>query len=61
MCNKWKDIHVSKKNNEPVTAAKKKHAFYHENIAYLSKLTDKVFELLVQLMTSLMHFGRKGG
>ena len=49
-----------KKIMKTVTAAEK-NAFYHENIAYLNKLTDKIFDLLVQVMTSLMHFGRKGG
>ena len=50
-----------KKIMKTVTAAEKKHTFYHLNIAYLNKLTDKIFDLLVQVMTSLMHFGRKGG
>ena len=48
-----------KKIMKTVTAAEKKN--YRENIAYLNKLTDKIFDLLVQVMTSLMHFGRKGG
>ena len=53
-------MHVSKKNNENCNRSGiKKHEFYHENIAYLNKLTDKIFDLLVQVMTSLMHFGRK--
>ena len=50
-----------KKIMKTVTTAKKKRAFYHDNIAYLNKLTDKIFGLLVQVMTSLMHFGRKEG
>ena len=51
-----------KKIMKTLTAAgQKKHAFYHENIAYLKKLTDKIFDLLVQVKTSLMHFGRKEG
>ena len=50
-----------KKIMKTVTAAEKKHTFYHVNIAYLNKLTDKIFDLLVQVTTSLMHFGRKGG
>ena len=49
-----------KKIMKTVTTAKKNHAFYHDNIVYLNKLTDKIFDLLVQV-TSLMHFGRKEG
>ena len=40
-----------KKIMKTVTTAIKKHAFYHDNIAYLNKLTDKIFDLLVQVMT----------
>ena len=55
-------MHVSKKDNENCNRSEKKtHAFHHENITYLSKLTDTIFDLLEQVMTSLMHFGRKGG
>ena len=59
---RWKDIHVSKKDNgNSNRSGKKNHPFYHENISYLNKITDKIFDLLVQVMTSLMHFRRKGG
>ena len=55
-------MHVSKKYNENCNrSGKTKHTFYHENIAELNKLTDKIFDLQVQVMTSLMHFGRKEG
>ena len=55
-------MHVPKKDNENCyRSGKKEHAFDHENIAYLNKHTDKIYDLLVQVVTSLMHFGRKGG
>ena len=43
MCNRWKDMYVSKKDHENCNGTgkkkqqqKKKHVFHHENIAYLN-------------------------
>ena len=52
--------------------ALEKKVFYRENIACLNRLIDesqsynghtedKTFDLLVEVMTSLMRFGREGG
>ena len=41
-------MHVSKKDNENCNrSGKTKHSFYHVNIIYLNKLTDKIFDLLI--------------
>ena len=40
---------------------KNMYQFYHENIAYLNRLAVKTFDLLVQVMKTLMRFGREGG